>query len=121
MKIIEVGEGRKIPFEESGTWLNFDDQIMLNMKKSEADYDVHIDISSDVFGHLKNGVSDYYVAQVDIPARQYTETEVANPDYDKKDETSQKTIIKRDPVPFSMDNVTLTLFDLKEGVINEQL
>ena len=27
--------------------------------------------------------------------------------------------IKRDPVPFSMDNVTLTLFALKEGVIYE--
>lgn len=119
MKIIEVGEGRKISFEESGTWLNFDDQIMLNLKKSEADYDVHIDISSDVFGHLETGVSDYYVAQIDIPARQYTETEIENPDYDKSDETSQKTIIKREPVPFSMDNVTLTLFDLKEGVINE--
>jgi hypothetical protein len=119
MKIIEKSEGPKIPYEESGTWLNFDDQIMMNLKKSEADYDVHIDISSDVFGHLTNGVSDYYVAQIDIPARQYTETEVDNPDYDDQDETSQKTITNREPVPFSMDNVTLTLFALKEGVFNE--
>ena len=34
MKIIEANEGPKIFFEESGTWINFDDQIMLNLKKS---------------------------------------------------------------------------------------
>lgn len=119
MKIIEINEGPKIPFEENGTWLNFDDQIMLNLKKQEADYDVHIDISSDVFGYLTSGVSDYYVAQVDIPAREYKEIEVENPDFDSEDENSKATITRREPIPFSMDNVTLTLFALKEGVINE--
>ena len=56
---------------------------------------------------------------MDIPARTYTEEEIPNPDYSEETENSQKTIIKRDPVPFSMDNVTLTLFALKEGVIYE--
>ena len=70
-------------------------------------------------GNLETGVGLLYVAQVDIPARTYTEEEIQNPDYSEETENSQKTIIKRDPVPFSMDNVTLTLFALKEGVIYE--
>ena len=34
MKIIEANEGPKIHYEESGTWINFDDQIMLNLKNA---------------------------------------------------------------------------------------
>lgn len=127
MKVIEANEGRKIDYEESGTWLMFDDQISLNLKKLEADNDVHIDISANAFGKLQTGEGVYYVAQVLIPARQYEETEVKNPDYvepEDPEETDEfgagyvsRTIIKKDPVPFSMDNVTLTLYALKEGVL----
>ncbi len=126
MKVIEANEGRKIDYEESSTWLMFDDQISLNLKKLEADNDVHIDISANAFGKLQTGEGVYYVAQVLIPARQYEETEVKNPDYvepEDPEETDEfgagyvsRTIIKKDPVPFSMDNVTLTLYALKEGV-----
>lgn len=123
MKVIEANEGRKIDYDESGTWLMFDDQISLNLKKLEADNDVHIDISANAFGKLQTGEGVYYVAQVLIPARQYEETEVKNPDYVEPEETDEfgtgyvrRTIIKKDPVPFSMDNVTLTLYALKEGV-----
>ena len=126
MKVIEANEGRKIDYEESSTWLMFDDQISLNLKKLEADNDVHIDISANAFGKLQTGEGVYYVAQVLIPARQYEETEVKNPDYvepEDQEETDEfgagyvsRTIIKKDPVPFSMDNVTLTLYALKEGV-----
>ena len=63
------------------------------------------------------------MAQVDIPARKYDETEVPNPDYvepTEDDDTDagyvNKTITKREPLPFSMENVTVTLFALKEGV-----
>lgn len=119
MNIIEANEGQKISHSVNGNWLNIGDQIMLNLKSRESDSDVHIDITSDMAGHIGTGVGLLYVAQVDIPARKYTETEIDNPDYDEAAETSQKTIIKREPVPFSMDNVTLTLFALKEGVIYE--
>lgn len=119
MKVIEANEGKKIPYEVTKTWLSFDDQIMLNLKAKETDYDVNIDITSDAFGQLETGGGLYYVAQINIPARQYTEKEVENPDYDEEVENSSKTILKRDPVPFSTDNVTLTLYALKEGVFNE--
>ena len=78
MKVLEANEGRKIPFSENGTWLSFDDQIMINLKTQEADKDVHIDITSDAFGCLRTGEGLYYVAQIDIPARQYIEEEVEN-------------------------------------------
>lgn len=117
MKIVEKNEGRKVPYELSGNWLNFDDQIMINLKSQEQDNDVHIDITSDIFGNLKMGEGAYYVAQVEIPARQYTEETIDNPDNDEGDETSSPTIIKREPVLFSMDNVTLYLFAVKEGVM----
>lgn len=116
MKIIEANEGQKISYSVNGNWLNIGDQIMLNLKTREADNDVHIDITSDMAGQIGTGIGLLYVAQVDIPARAYTETEIDNPDYDEESEHSQKKIINREPVPFSMDNVTLTLFALKEGV-----
>lgn len=127
MKVIEANEGRKVEYEENGSWLNFDDQISLNLKRMEADHDVHVDITADAFGRLQTREGVYYVAQLTIPARQYEETEIENPDYvepgegEEADEFSgghvNQTITKKDPVPFSMDNVTLTLYALKEGVL----
>ena len=93
----------------------------------EADHDVHVDITADAFGRLQTGEGVYYVAQLTIPARQYEETEIENPDYVELTEDKEtgdpgaghvnRTITKKDPVPFSMDNVTLTLYALKEGVL----
>lgn len=127
MKVIEANEGRKVEYEENGSWLNFDDQISLNLKRMEADHDVHVDITADAFGRLQTGEGVYYVAQLTIPARQYEETEIENPDYVEPGEGEEanefsgghvnQTITKKDPVPFSMDNVTLTLYALKEGVL----
>lgn len=127
MKVIEANEGRKVEYEESGSWLIFDDQISLNLKKMEADHDVHVDITANAFGKLQTGEGVYYVAQLTIPARQYEETEIGNPDYMEPVEDEEtgdpgaghvnRTITKKNLVPFSMDNVTLTLYALKEGVL----
>ncbi len=124
MNIISANEGPKIPYTIMGNWLNIGDQIMLNLEKIESDRAEHRDVSADAFGSLQTGEGLYYVAQIDIPARQYTETEIDNPDYDPDAEAAGESggmgnsekIVKRDPVPFSMENVTLTLYALKEGV-----
>ena len=127
MKVIEANEGRKVEYEQNGSWLIFDDQISLNLKKLETDNDVHIDITANAFGKLQTGEGVYYVAQLTIPARQYEESEIENPDYMEPSEDEEadefgaghvsRTITKKNPVPFSMDNVTLTLYALKEGVL----
>ena len=127
MKVNEANEVRKVEYEQNGSWLIFDDQISLNLKKLETDNDVHIDITANAFGKLQTGEGVYYVAQLTIPARQYEETEIENPDYMEPSEDEEadefgaghvsRTITKKNPVPFSMDNVTLTLYALKEGVL----
>jgi hypothetical protein len=110
MNVIEVNQGTKIPYTVSKTKLTFDDELMLNLQKLERDYDVSIDICEDKFGMLTTGLGVQYVAQIEIPARQYTETVEDNPDYDENDSASQKNITRLDPVPFDMKNVTLKLY-----------
>ena len=127
MKVINANEGPKIPYIVKGSKITFDDEIMLNLEKKEADADVHIDISADDFGGLITGIGRDYVAQIDIPARAYNEIKV------EAEESVETTAegdsgagiggmgasgerIERIPIPFSMDKVTLTLFALREGV-----
>ena len=110
MKVIEVNVGEKIPYTVSTTKVTFDDELMLNLSKLERDFDVSIDICIDRYGMIVTGLGVKYAAQIEIPARQYTEKEVDNPDYDPEDENSRQTIMVPEPVPFSMNNVTLKLY-----------
>lgn len=110
MNVVEVNTGAKIPYTVSKNKITFDDELMLNVQKLERDFDVCIDICIDKYGMVTTGLGVKYAAQIEIPARQYTEETIANPDYNPEDETSQQTITKREPVPFSMANVTLKLY-----------
>ena len=110
MKVIEVNVGEKIPYTVSKTKLTFDDELMLNLTKLERDFDVSVDICIDKFGMIVTGLGVKYAAQIEIQARQYIETEVGNSEYDAEDENSQPTMMVPEPVPFSMDNVTLKLY-----------
>ena len=60
IKIVEANEGQKISYSVNKNWLNIGDQIMLNLKSREADYDVHIDITSDEFGRRTLFFKNYY-------------------------------------------------------------
>lgn len=123
MKVIEMNEGAKIPYEVNGNKITFNDEIMLNLEKKEADADVHIDISTDDFGGLITGIGRDYVAQIDIPARAYEDIESEDAENaEGTDNTGDSPAMSgsntiRVPVPFSMDRVTLSLFALREGVI----
>ena len=128
MKVINANEGAKIPYEVRGNKITFDDEIMLNLEKKETDADVHIDISADDFGGLIMGIGMDYVAQIDIPARAYEEIPAEAeesgeaPAEDDSEENgggmgTSGARVERIPIPFSMDNVTLTLFALREGVV----
>lgn len=127
MKVINANEGPKIPYDVEGNKITFDDEIMLNLEKKEADADVHIDISTDDFGGLITGIGRDYVAQIDIPARAYEEIPVEAEESEEAPTADSEENdggmgasgdrIERIPIPFSMDNVTLTLFALREGVV----
>lgn len=92
MKIIEANEGQKISYSTTKTWLNVSDQIMLNLKKYEADNDVHIDITSDMAGNLETGVGLLYVAQVDIPAEPTRKKKSRTRTIPKKQKTARKQL-----------------------------
>lgn len=103
MTVIEINEGAKIPYSVNGDYLSLNDDMILNLAKREEDDPVHIDVCSEG-GRLMNAVKGNcaYVATIDIPAREYTETATEGED----GETTQT----REPVPFDIDKITLTLW-----------
>lgn len=103
MNIVEQNEGTKISYDLMGNILILNQELYLNLAAYERDFDVEIDISRNEYGMLVMGLSRAYVAQIYIPAREYIETEVEG------DEEGENTV-EREAVPFSMDNVTLTLW-----------
>jgi hypothetical protein len=109
-----------IPYEISGNNIDFNDgDLMFNVSKKERDYEVVIDICQDYTGSLTYGAGEgqRYVAQLVVPARSYTETEIENPGYDPdaiESGTQSQTITVREPVPFSMNTCELRLWELEE-------
>jgi hypothetical protein len=110
MIIVEKTAGAKIPYVIDGNKISFNDEIMLNLESRERDYDMHIDICKDVDGCLTTGVvpgaTTDYVAQIDIPAREYDF--VAN----GTDEEGNPVEAPM-PLPFNMGKCTLTLWGLE--------
>lgn len=108
--VVEKNEGEKIPYEVSDTKIIFgDDELMVNCKSRERDYEVTLDICRDTADGLTVGVNTEareYVAQITIPARQYEEVDTGEKDED------EKPIIERKPLPFNMKKCTLTLWAL---------
>lgn len=102
MIIIEKNEGAKIPYSVNGAKVTFNDDLTINLASREQDWPVHIDICYDEDRALVIGAAAgrAYVAEIDIPARQYTEEEV--------DGEPQRV-----PVPLDMDTVTLTLWSIE--------
>lgn len=112
MNIVEKNIGPKIEYSVNGTKLNLNDELILDLAKYERDFDVNLDICENEFNMLVIGLGRRYVAQIHIPARQYKEVPVENTDEGTENE-EESTILK--PVPFSMENVTLTLWTIEGG------
>jgi hypothetical protein len=76
-----------------------DDELTLNLSKYEQDDPKHIDICFDATGCLVVGTATgrKYVAEIDIPARRYTE-----------EASGEETT--REPVDFDINLCTLTLW-----------
>lgn len=123
--VIEKNAGQKIDFEQSGTRLIFgDDEIMLNAAKYQKDWNVEVDVCRDKSGNLTIGTGSglRYVAQVEIPAATYTETEIeaeepaeapAAEDAAESDGMNQKTTVQRDKNPLDMGDVTVVLWSIE--------
>lgn len=125
MNVSEVNVGKKVVYAVEGNKITFNDELTLNLEKMERDFPMCIDICIDSYGMVRTGLASKYAAQIEIPERQYTETEVPNPDYREAEGISEDsgednpqdgmrndspTIIDREPVPFSMERVNLKLY-----------
>ena len=109
MIIVEKNEGPKIDYEIQNTAtkkkITFDDDLTINLIKREQDWPVHIDICYDEDDELVIGTAAgrAYVAEIDIPARQYEE----EPDPEDPEQTIQV------PIPLDLDTVTLSLWSIE--------
>jgi len=107
MIIVNKNEGPKIDYEIQNTAtkkkITFDDDLTINLIKREEDWPVHIDVCFDADGCLVIGTAAgrAYVAEIDIPAREYIYPEPA----EEGEEQDPPT-----PVPLDLDKVTLSLW-----------
>ncbi len=103
MNVIEKNEGTKIPYSVKTTKVTFDDDLTINLASREQDWPVHIDVCFDQDRALVLGVAAgrAYVAQIDIPERQYEDGEEVDGE------------VQRIPVPLDMSTVTLTLWSIE--------
>lgn len=107
IQIVEKNEGTKIAVEQNGVKIIFgDDDLSIRCDTRQRDIPVTVDICADDNGNLVVGVGTgrYYVAQVDIPAIQYTEVE---------DETKEGST-HEERVPLDMGDVVVTLWSIDD-------
>ena len=105
MKIVEKNAGQKIEYAVRSTKVTFDDDLTINLAKREQDWPVHIDVCYDADDELVIGTAAgrRYVAELDIPAREYDEVE------DPESEGGTKLV----PIPLDMNKVTLSLWSVE--------
>ena len=103
--MVEKTGGVKVDLRVSGTKVYLgDDEMVLNLSKYERDDPVHIDIGLNARGFLTFGVSDRYAVQIDIPGREYEL--VDSGELNENGSPRMKKVAQ----PFSMNNVTITLW-----------
>lgn len=105
--IRSMNDGLKIDYEIMGNKIIFADELMLNLAKYERDDPMHIDICKNEYGCLCMGLASSYVAQIDIPAREY---EYVEDGVDEQGNTSYQKVAK----PFDMNKVEITLWEVEE-------
>lgn len=121
MKEVIKTPGKHIEYRTTAKSIIFgDDDISINLKNRERDDEVLIDVCTDTNGELTMGtaVGLNYVAQLRIPARQYTEEEQENPNYNpeavKEMGAETKTMIVRTPVAFDIKNCTIYFWGMED-------
>ena len=73
MKVSKINEGKYVQYELSDGILSFGDgALVIDLRKEQCGADITIDISIDKDKKIVRGVSDWYAAQISIPARTFT-------------------------------------------------
>lgn len=109
MNIIEKTAGEKIAYETTSKSIIFgDDDLSINLRNRQMDEPVTIDICADSNDFLVIGAAAgrRYVAQVEIPAKTYTDTVMGTDD-------EGNPVMERNAEPFIIDECTLYLWGLE--------
>lgn len=107
MMIIDKNEGLKIAYTVDGSRITFGDELTLNLTKYQRDWPVTIDICRNKDNMLVIGIGAglHYVAQISIPAIEYTTVELVAPEVGGGG-------LAPEQIPLDMIKVTLTLWSL---------
>lgn len=112
MQIVEKNEGTKIGYNIRGTKLSFaDGEITIDLARYQRDDEVTKDIMVDSDGYLTTGKGRYYVAQVEIPAKEYDE-EVTTETVTENGEEVEREVTNRTPKAIDLNKVVLYLFSI---------
>lgn len=82
-----------------------DDELSFRLDKQQQDEPVVIDVFRDATGALGMGSGDYFAAEIQIPAREYTESEVEG------DDGNMETV--KTAKDFNIDDCTLILWGIE--------
>lgn len=102
MKEVYMGKGTYIEYETTKKSITFgDEDLTINLKNMEMDEKRTVDICEDRYGTLYSSPAgaDKYVAQVEIPAREYASEETED----------GSTLV---PVPFDINKCTIYLWPI---------
>lgn len=123
MIVVEKNEGAKIPYTQNGTVVSFaDGRLSLDCALYQKDWGVHLDVCENSDGNLVMGTESgqKYVAQLDIPAREYLYPEPAETspivpaDLDDEETAAvEPEHTETEPpiaLPLDMEKVTLSLW-----------
>lgn len=105
MKIININEGEKIPYEVNGTKITFDSMVTIDLSRYQKEEERIIDISLNDDNMLQMGLGKWYIANILIPPKEY---ELVENGTDENDSIVYNKISK----VLDMDKVTLTLWAL---------
>lgn len=105
MQIVDKNQGTKIDYIINGQQLSFKNEMTLNLAEYEKDFPVHLDICLDENGSLTLGLGKKYVAQIDIPPRQYI---YPKPNDNEEEEPSKVAL------PFDNKQAILTLWRMED-------
>jgi hypothetical protein len=118
VKIVNKNEGTKIPYEVMGNKICFDDDLTINLAKREENDAVHIDVCFDADRNLVIGAAAgrLYVAEIDIPAREWVEAELEEENAENTENVGiAMKSFSREPVPFDISKVTLSLWAIDQA------
>lgn len=108
MKEVIKTPGTHIEYETSAKLITFgDEDLTINLKNREMDETVTIDICSNKHGFLVVGAEtgSRYVAQIEIPAREYIEESIRSDD--------SEAAVHNTAVPFDIDKCTIYLWGME--------